>query len=227
MKRRTILRDMVAATAATFVPLRTHGVCALADGPASHRVEIKDLMFFPSTLSVQVGDTVTWVNQDVVPHTATALDISWDSGEIAANESTETVVKEGMIGAYFCRFHPVMTGELLFTSSGRRIIRTTTPTPIQSPSSKETSRTSARKTRIRSSAAMPSTPMTFEIASAARAAQSPGSLLLGPLRGARPWRLKISRLLFCVGTRRSSGRAANATQVNSQNMFTYPIITAC
>lgn len=117
MKRRTILRSMVAAVAATFAPLSIHGLSVLADDPANYTVEIKDLAFFPSTLSVRVGDTVTWVNQDVVPHTATATDASWDSGEIAANGSTETVVKEGMSSAYFCRFHPVMTGELVFTSS--------------------------------------------------------------------------------------------------------------
>jgi len=45
-------------------------------------------------LSVQIGDRVTWTNLDIVPHTATTTDGSWDGGEFGLNESVEIVVAD-------------------------------------------------------------------------------------------------------------------------------------
>jgi len=45
----------------------------------THIVDISDLTFSPQSLEVKVGDTITWVNNDFIPHTATAVDKSWDS----------------------------------------------------------------------------------------------------------------------------------------------------
>lgn len=46
---------------------------------ARYRVEIKHFKFVPERLTVAPGDTVVWVNLDLVPHTVTAKDESWDS----------------------------------------------------------------------------------------------------------------------------------------------------
>ncbi len=70
------------------------------------------MVFRPAVLAVSRGDTLVWVNQAVVPHTVTARDASWDSGELRSGESFRLIVNEvGTIG-YLCRYHPTMAGTL-------------------------------------------------------------------------------------------------------------------
>jgi len=47
-----------------------------------HDIEIKSFAFNPSVLEVRPGDQIRWVNRDISPHTATAEDGSWDTGEL-------------------------------------------------------------------------------------------------------------------------------------------------
>jgi len=42
-------------------------------GGTGTSVTIQDYAFSPQTLTVKVGDTVTWVNKDAAPHTVTAV----------------------------------------------------------------------------------------------------------------------------------------------------------
>ena len=79
----------------------------------SHTVQIHNLRFSPSELVVAPGDTIVWVNKDLIPHTITADDRSWDSERLNMNDRWEIVVHEGMRETYFCRYHPSMTGRLL------------------------------------------------------------------------------------------------------------------
>ncbi len=77
-----------------------------------HTVEITNFQFSPATLQVRVGDWIKWVNLDIVPHTATALDSSWDTGELKPNESAEILVKAKHAEPYLCLFHPNMRATL-------------------------------------------------------------------------------------------------------------------
>lgn len=77
-----------------------------------HTVAIRNFLYAPATLQVAVGDTVVWVNGDVVPHTATAADGAWDTGSIAAGDSARVVVAKAGKQAYRCAFHPNMKAEL-------------------------------------------------------------------------------------------------------------------
>src|SRR6476469_8935583 len=45
-------------------------------------VSIKDFAFDPKSISVNVGDTITWTNDGPSPHTVTADDGSFDAGNI-------------------------------------------------------------------------------------------------------------------------------------------------
>lgn len=75
-----------------------------------HEIEITNFAFVPATVDARVGDTITWINRDIVPHTATGEDDSWDTGSINSNESKSLVVTAEMVSDYFCRFHPTMKG---------------------------------------------------------------------------------------------------------------------
>lgn len=82
--------------------------------PTVHRVEMRGFAFVPSELSVAGGDTIVWMNADPVPHTATSLDGSWDTGTVAAGDSASVVVQGP--GSYVCTFHPSMTGRMVAAS---------------------------------------------------------------------------------------------------------------
>jgi len=78
-----------------------------------HTVIIGNFKFTPEVLEVKPGDRIVWVNQDIVPHTATALDKSWDTGAIGSNESKEILVEKAQTLNYYCFYHPVMTAKIL------------------------------------------------------------------------------------------------------------------
>jgi plastocyanin len=73
------------------------------------RIDIEKLVFTPSSVNAEIGDTIEWENHDIVAHTATADDKSWEV--VLAPHATGTYVIEsaGAVG-YFCRFHPNMRG---------------------------------------------------------------------------------------------------------------------
>ena len=76
-------------------------------------VTIKDFKFSPETLSVKVGDKVTFKNSDGQPHTATS-DNSGDFDAGAVDPGTSKVVTFDKAGTftYHCSFHPFMHGTI-------------------------------------------------------------------------------------------------------------------
>jgi plastocyanin len=80
--------------------------------PEGSDVTIRGFAFAPAELEVAAGGEVTWTNDDPTPHTVTADDGSFDSGEIAPGETF--VVRVGQTGTvnYACSFHPEMSGAL-------------------------------------------------------------------------------------------------------------------
>jgi plastocyanin len=86
---------------------------AASSPPRSHVVAIAGFEFAPSRITVAVGDTVTWVNQDIVPHTASAPAGGWDSGTIASKGRWTVVVREAGRVEYQCALHPSMKGTLV------------------------------------------------------------------------------------------------------------------
>ena len=82
--------------------------------PQRHVVEISGMAFHPAVLEVQRGDTVVWINRDIVPHTATAMDGSgWDTGNLIQGQSGRYVPRESGEEPYRCVLHPIMEGTLI------------------------------------------------------------------------------------------------------------------
>jgi plastocyanin len=82
--------------------------------PTEHVVEITGFKFIPESLSVKAGDTIKWINKDIAPHTATADDMSFDTGPLKQNESKSVTVSSDQTISYSCRFHPSMKAKLMF-----------------------------------------------------------------------------------------------------------------
>ncbi len=86
------------------------GSTALA---ANQTVDISGFAFAPSTVTVTVGATVSWTNDDAQNHTATADDGTFDTG-VVSNGTTKTVTFStvGTFG-YHCRIHSSMTATVI------------------------------------------------------------------------------------------------------------------
>jgi plastocyanin len=80
---------------------------------ADHAVAISGFSFSPKSVTVTVGDTVTWTNSDAQSHTATADDGSWDTDNIANGTSKSITFSTAGTFAYHCSIHPAMTGTVV------------------------------------------------------------------------------------------------------------------
>lgn len=84
-------------------------------------VRMKDLRFRPSAVSVEVGESVRFVNNDTVAHTVlqdfgprSGTAAAVDSERIQPGETFSFVVRRNGLIAYVCTLHPtVMTGQIL------------------------------------------------------------------------------------------------------------------
>ena len=106
--RRTVgLVPFVAVALAIASP----AAAAAPTKPKVHRIVMASMGFGPAPAGVRAGDTIVWVNKDIFRHTATARDKSFEVDLAPGKEGRTVVRKPGQI-AYFCRFHPGMTGKL-------------------------------------------------------------------------------------------------------------------
>jgi plastocyanin len=79
--------------------------------PRAVKVEIKDMKFVPDTVTVSKGDTVIWVNDDIVIHDVTEEDSkAWSSGPMASGSTWKMVVAGD--ADYYCSIHAVMKGRI-------------------------------------------------------------------------------------------------------------------
>jgi plastocyanin len=72
------------------------------------------MAFHPEVLEVRRGDTVIWINRDIVPHTATAsLEYGWNTGPLSQGDSGQYVARHAGEKSYLCTLHPTMLGKLI------------------------------------------------------------------------------------------------------------------
>jgi plastocyanin len=76
-------------------------------------VHMKNFKFDPATVTIKTGQSVQWVNDDQVQHSATADDKSFDSGELANGKSyTQVFAKTGTF-SYYCDDHTYMKAKVV------------------------------------------------------------------------------------------------------------------
>lgn len=132
-------------------------VAALAHAAADPAASIVDFSFSPQTITIHVGDTVTWTNSGQQPHSATADDHSFDTGILRHGQSgSHTFTKAGTF-SYFCIVHPYMKGTIVVQAAATTPSSSTTPTTSSNPSTSTTPTTPPATTPTPSG---PSLPMT-------------------------------------------------------------------
>ncbi|HJQ42750.1 MAG TPA: cupredoxin family copper-binding protein [Jatrophihabitantaceae bacterium] len=105
--------------------------------PSGVSVAIKNYAFSPATLSVGVGSTVTWTNDDTAPHTVTVSSgpVKFASPTLQKGDTYSFTFTTPGTYSYYCAVHPSMTGSVVVTGSTSTPTATpttsvpTTPTP--------------------------------------------------------------------------------------------------
>jgi plastocyanin len=111
--RKWIVGAVLAAMMAVGISTRPGRAAQAADQSMAATVKIDNFSFEPMTLTVAVGATVTWVNNDDVPHTIVSDDKVFRSKALDTDDKfSYTFTKPGTFN-YFCSVHPKMVAKIV------------------------------------------------------------------------------------------------------------------
>ena len=74
------------------------------------QVMVDKLVFTPAEINAKVGDTIEWVNRDILAHTATVkggMEVM-----IPVKKTVRLTLQKAEAIDYYCRFHPNMKGRI-------------------------------------------------------------------------------------------------------------------
>ena len=100
------------AAAATHPIVVAQASPAPAPSPVS-TIHIKNFAYVPDSVTIPAGSVVKFVQDDETPHTVTAADGSFDSGNLNQKQSwTHAFAKAGTYN-YFCTYHTYMKAKII------------------------------------------------------------------------------------------------------------------
>lgn len=91
---------------------------ASAVAPATIQIVIDQFAFARPQVSATVGDTIEWINKDIVDHSSTDRKKAWDV-TLAAGGTARVVMKTAGTFEYYCRFHPNMVGHIVVAAPAK------------------------------------------------------------------------------------------------------------
>lgn len=97
------------STTTTTVPVAAGVTLSIVRGADA----LTTTAYSPNPATVAVGTTVTWTNNDVTDHDATADDKSFATGLIAPGRSASVTLRAAGRLTYYCTLHPGMSGTLI------------------------------------------------------------------------------------------------------------------
>ena len=110
----TIVRNIWVAIALAAAVLAPAAIFPTASVQAAEtEVNIDQFTFYPQRITVKAGTTVTWSNEDDVPHTVASSSKVFKSKALdTADKFSFTFTTPGTYD-YFCSLHPHMTGAVV------------------------------------------------------------------------------------------------------------------
>jgi plastocyanin len=99
----------------TSAETSTDSAAAAAPAAGDGAVTIANFSFDPADVEVAAGTTVTWTNNDGVPHRVVANDESFDSEDMGQGDTFEHTFDTAGTVDYICAIHPQMTGTITVT----------------------------------------------------------------------------------------------------------------
>jgi plastocyanin len=111
-----MLRPIIAAAGLGGAAGLMLGMGMLLAAPAdpSGTISIDNFTFTPATLTVKAGTTVTWTNQDDIPHAiASATNAFAKSKALDTDDTFSFTFTTPGTYKYFCYLHPRMVGSIV------------------------------------------------------------------------------------------------------------------
>jgi len=84
-----------------------------SSNPTTATVNIKDMQFSPTSVTIAAGGTVTWTNNDSMTHTVTSTGSAFNSGNLATGKTYSFTFSTKGTYPYTCTIHPSMTGTVI------------------------------------------------------------------------------------------------------------------
>jgi plastocyanin len=161
-----VVLGLAAAAALGVVPAATAATATPTDAV------ISNFSFAPDPVTIPVGGSVKWTNDDNATHTVTADDGSFDSGFTSLHGTfTRTFTQAGTF-AYHCNVHSSMQGTVKVEAA----TTTTTAAPTTTTTAAPTTTTTARATTTTVPSSTTQPPSTTTGAAGTTAPTSPGSV---------------------------------------------------
>jgi len=102
-----LLTKIVALGALVLLLGASHSLAADA------QVKIANFTFDPPILTMKAGTTVTWVNNDDIPHLVSEKDGKFRSSALDTGDKFSQTFSTAGTVEYFCAIHPHMTGKIV------------------------------------------------------------------------------------------------------------------
>jgi plastocyanin len=103
---------------ALLAPLGAMAEPATAATAADTEVKIDNFTFVPQRVTVKPGTTVTWINEDDIPHAIAATGKEFRSKVLDTNDKYSFTFTTVGTFEYFCSLHPHMTGTIVVETTG-------------------------------------------------------------------------------------------------------------
>ncbi|MDQ2952564.1 MAG: hypothetical protein M3R54_09905 [Chloroflexota bacterium] len=177
---------------------------------ANAAVSIKDFAFSPPTVTIGVGQMVTWTNNDAAFHTGDG------TAQLGQGQSASKTYLAAGTFTYHCAIHTSMTGTVIVQAAATPVpttvptpvptpvptVRTPQPTPVPTPQptqppTQAPTETPTAMPSAATSAPATTAPATVAVASPA-AASGPATAVQGPANGGGPGPLIIGGALAIV-----------------------------
>ena len=102
--------SVASSAAASVAPSAVAPSAVASSAAAGSAASIANFSFQPATITIPVGTTVVWTNQDSAGHTVTADDGSFKSDRLGSGVTFSHTFATAGSFAYHCAIHPSMKG---------------------------------------------------------------------------------------------------------------------
>jgi plastocyanin len=127
----TVHRFMVRLSLAATAALIAIGMLAGPSSAADKWVTMYDSKYLPGPVTIRPGDTVTWVNDDDLPHDAVGN--GWSTPLLNKGDSHAVTFTKAGTYRYTCTIHPAMSSRVIVRAASGGSGATTPPTSLAAP----------------------------------------------------------------------------------------------
>jgi plastocyanin len=109
----SLKNDGLRAFAAGVAVCAAGYVCIAVALPGITRATIDNFTFKPDTLTVRLGTTLAWVNEDDIPHSIVETEGKFHSAALDTGDTFSFIFDKVGTFEYFCGLHPFMKGKIV------------------------------------------------------------------------------------------------------------------